>query len=131
KGSAHSSSPDMVVYRFLTGGVDLEGSARSRLGGSMSIRHNRWQLWLVLAALAVVAGWFFLRGRGEPPRYTIGTVDRGDVIEVVGATGTLEAVTTVQLGSQVSGTIQSLNADFNSTVKKNQVVARLDPALFE
>jgi HlyD family secretion protein len=49
------------------------------------------------------------------------------VVEVVGATGTLEAVTTVQLGSQVSGTIQTLNADFNSTVKKGEVVARLDP----
>jgi HlyD family secretion protein len=72
-----------------------------------------------------------LRGRGEPVRYTTGTVDRGDVVEVVGATGTLEAVTTVQLGSQVSGTIQSLHADFNSNVRKGQVVARLDPSLFE
>jgi HlyD family secretion protein len=53
------------------------------------------------------------------------------VVEVVGATGILEAVTTVQLGSQVSGTIQSLYADFNSTVKKGQVVARLDPSIFE
>ena len=67
----------------------------------------------------------------KPPRFTTGTVDRGDVAEVVGATGTLQAVTTVQLGSQVSGTIQSLYADFNSTVKKDQVVARLDPSLFE
>ena len=81
--------------------------------------------------MALAAGWFALRGRGEAARFTTGTVDRGDVTEVVGATGTLEAVTTVQLGSQVSGTIQSLNADFNSTVKKNQVVARLDPSLFE
>ena len=50
---------------------------------------------------------------------------------MVGATGTLQAVTTVQVGSQVSGTIQSLDADFNSTVKKGQVIARLDPSLFE
>ncbi len=53
------------------------------------------------------------------------------MVEVVGATGILEAVTTVQLGSQVSGTIQSLYADFNSTVKKGQVVARLDPSIFD
>ena len=96
------------------------------------VKRNRGLLiGLALAVLAVAAGWFVLRGRGEAPRYSTGTADRGDVVEVVGATGTLEAVTTVQLGSQVSGTIQTLNADFNSTVKKGEVVARLDPSLFE
>ncbi len=88
-------------------------------------------LWVALAVAALGAGLFYLRGRGEAPRYTTGTVDRGDVVEVVGATGTLEAVTTVQVGSQVSGTIQTLGADFNARVKKGQVVARLDPSLFE
>ena len=58
-------------------------------------------------------------------------MDRGDIVEVVGATGTLQAVTTVQVGSQVSGTIQSLHADFNSPCKKGQVIARLDPSLFQ
>ena len=53
------------------------------------------------------------------------------MLEVVGATGTLQAVTTVQVGSQVSGTIQSLYADFNSQVKKDQVIARLDPSLLQ
>src|SRR5207249_5635585 len=56
---------------------------------------------------------------------------RGDIIDSVGATGTLQAVTTVQVGSQVSGNIQWLGADFNSIVKKGQVIARLDPSLFE
>ncbi|HET9315626.1 MAG TPA: efflux RND transporter periplasmic adaptor subunit, partial [Vicinamibacteria bacterium] len=97
----------------------------------MVIRKRGLLIGLALAVLALVAGWLVLRGRGDAPRYSTGTADRGDVVEVVGATGTLEAVTTVQLGSQVSGTIQTLNADFNSTVKKNQVVARLDPSLFE
>ena len=97
----------------------------------MPIRNRRLLIWLSLAILAAAAGWLLLRGGSPTPRYTTGTSDRGDVVEVVGATGTLEAVTTVQLGSQVSGTIQTLNADFNSTVKKNQVVARLDPSLFE
>ncbi len=97
----------------------------------MPIRNRRLLLWLPLGALALLAAWFVLRGPGEAPRFTTGTIDRGDVVEVVGATGTLEAVTTVQLGSQVSGTIDSLHADFNSTVRKGQVVARLDPSIFE
>jgi HlyD family secretion protein len=88
-------------------------------------------VWVALGALALAAGWALLRARPAPVRFTTGSVDRGDVVEVVGATGTLEAVTTVQLGSQVSGTIDSLHADFNSTVKKGQVVARLDPSLFQ
>ena len=88
-------------------------------------------LWPLVGVLVVAGAWFAWRGRSEPVRYTTGSIDRGDVVEVVGATGTLEAVTTVQLGSQVSGTIKSLHADFNSTVKKGQVVARLDPSLFQ
>jgi HlyD family secretion protein len=88
-------------------------------------------VWPLLGVLAIAGAWAAWRGRPDPVRYTTGSVDRGDVVEVVGATGTLEAVTTVQLGSQVSGTIESLHADFNSTVKKGQVVARLDPSLFQ
>src|SRR5215813_13603386 len=88
-------------------------------------------LWAALAVLAAAAGFLYLRSRGDAPRYPTGTADRGDVVEVVGATGTLEAVTTVQVGSQVSGTIQKLGADFNARVKKGQVVARLDPSLFD
>ena len=56
---------------------------------------------------------------------------RGDVVDTVGATGTLEAVTTVQVGSQVSGIIEELNADFNSIVRAGDVIARLEPSLFE
>ena len=55
----------------------------------------------------------------------------GDIVDTVGATGTLEAVTTVQGGSQVSGTIQELYVDFNSIVRKGDVLMRLDPSLFE
>jgi HlyD family secretion protein len=89
--------------------------------------------------IAVVAGvlvpaaaaFLVLRGRNGEVRYATAAVDRGDIVEVVGATGTVQAVTTVQVGSQVSGTIQSLNADFNSAVRKGQVLARLDPSLFQ
>jgi HlyD family secretion protein len=56
---------------------------------------------------------------------------RGDVVDTVGATGTLEAVTTVQVGSQVSGIIEELNADFNSIVRAGDIIARLEPSLFE
>ena len=58
-------------------------------------------------------------------------VTRGDIVDTVGATGTLQAVTTVQVGTQVSGIVQELYADFNSLVKKGQVLARLDPSLFQ
>src|SRR5574341_2420624 len=87
--------------------------------------------WIVVGALALAGGYFVLRGRPAAARFTTGSIDRGNVVEVVGATGTLEAVVTVQLGSQVSGTIQSLHADFNSTVKKGQIIARLDPSIFQ
>jgi HlyD family secretion protein len=92
---------------------------------------RRRLLWLSLIPVLLAAAWFLWRGRQEAPRFTLGTVDRGDVMEVVGATGTLEAVTTVQIGSQVSGTIEDLYADFNSRVTKGQVIARLDPAIFD
>jgi HlyD family secretion protein len=91
---------------------------------------RRRLLWLLLVPVALGAI-FLLRGRGEATQFTTAVVDRGDVVEVVGATGALEAVTTVQIGSQVSGTIQSLNADFNSTVKKGQIIARLDPSILD
>src|SRR5262245_42312793 len=82
---------------------------------------------VIVAAAAVLA----FRGRDKEVSYTTVTVDRGDIQDVVGATGTLQAVTTAQVGSQVSGTIASLDADFNSRVKKDQVVARLETSTFD
>jgi HlyD family secretion protein len=78
-------------------------------------------------------GYAYYRYRSKPAAPTVNTspITRGDVVDTVGATGTLQAVTTVQVGTQVSGTIQSLYADFNSLVKKGQVIARLDPSLFQ
>src|SRR5882762_10912097 len=58
-------------------------------------------------------------------------ISRGDIVDMIAATGTLQAVTTVQVGSQVSGTVSWLGADFNSQVKKGQIIARLDPAIFQ
>jgi HlyD family secretion protein len=84
---------------------------------------------LVVVGIAVFAAFRF-KG-SEQPKYFTAKVDRGNVSQVVEATGTINAVTTVQVGSQVSGTISRLNADFNSRVKKGQVVAQIDPSLFE
>jgi HlyD family secretion protein len=93
------------------------------------------RLLLVLMAVAgvsaSVAAYYRSSGGEKSPAFTTVAVSRGDVVETVEATGTLEAVTTVQVGSQVSGTIQSLHADFNSQVRKGQVVARLDPSVLE
>jgi HlyD family secretion protein len=94
----------------------------------------RRRILLTSAALltATVALTAFYRNAGDAaPELTTAVVSRGDVVQSVKATGTLEAVTTVQVGSQVSGTIASLQADFNSQVKKGQVIARLEPSLFQ
>jgi HlyD family secretion protein len=84
---------------------------------------------LIVVALAIFAAFQFKST--EQPKYFTAKVDRGDIRQVVEATGTINAVTTVQVGSQVSGTISRLNADFNSRVKKGQVVAQIDPSLFQ
>jgi HlyD family secretion protein len=91
------------------------------------------RLWLAAGAAvaALAAAGLGLRARSGGARYTTAAIDRGEIADLVGATGILEAVTTVQVGSQVSGRIQELYADFNSTVKRGQVIARLDPSLFE
>src|SRR5437660_3373110 len=86
---------------------------------------------LIVAAIGAGAGAYYIR-RGAPEMQVLTSpITRGDVIDTVGATGTLQAVTTVQVGSQVSGNIQWLGADFNTIVKKGQVIARLDPSLFD
>jgi HlyD family secretion protein len=89
---------------------------------------------LVLVIIVVIGAgagaWYFRRGGAEVGVETA-PLSRGDVVESVGATGTLQAVTTVQVGTQVSGTISWLGADFNSIVTRGQVIARLDPSLFE
>lgn len=87
---------------------------------------------IVLASvilIAVIATFGFTRK--DQPRYFTARVERGDVRDVVDSTGTINAVTTVLVGSQVSGTIAKLAADFNSRVRKGQVIAEIDPALFQ
>ena len=86
---------------------------------------------LIVAAIGAGAGAYYIR-RGAPEMQVLTSpITRGDVIDTVGATGTLQAVTTVQVGSQVSGNISWLGADFNKIVKKGEVIAKLDPSLIE
>jgi len=68
--------------------------------------------------------------RGRQPEYLTAPVEHGDIRDAVEATGSVNAVTTVQVGSQVSGTISRLNADFNSHVHRGDVIALIEPALF-
>ncbi len=81
-----------------------------------------------MMAAVMLAGFFFWGSDASTPQYMTARVDRGNLRNTVTATGALQAVTTVQVGSQASGTISALYADFNSVVKKGQVVAQLDPS---
>lgn len=84
---------------------------------------------LLLVAVGIFAA-FNLRGKG-PVQYYTAKVETGEIKQVVEATGTINAVITVQVGSQVSGTISRLYVDFNSHVKKGQLIAQIDPPLFQ
>jgi HlyD family secretion protein len=83
----------------------------------------------VAVALVALAGFWFWGNGAKAAEYMTAKVERGNLRNTVTATGTLQAVTTVQVGSQASGTISALYADFNSTVKKGQIVAQLDPSV--
>lgn len=86
---------------------------------------------LVAPPVAIIAAGLYLTvGTRQAVQYYTAKVDRGEVAQVVQATGTINAVTSVQVGSQVSGNIEKLFADFNSVVKKGQLVAQIDPAVF-
>src|SRR5437660_1939146 len=89
--------------------------------------------WLILAGLVAAAGLFVALGlnhNGQVQHFTA-KVEKGEIHDVVEATGMINAVITVQVGSQVSGTISKLYVDFNSRVHKGDVVALIDPALFK
>src|SRR5436305_4320562 len=95
-------------------------------------KQRRFLIIAIVVVVGVLVALFFLRrgkGGGAEP-YRTEAIDRGDVTTTVSATGTVSAVTTVQVGSQVSGIVAKLYADFNSQVKKGQILAELDPTPF-
>jgi len=88
-------------------------------------------LLVVIALGAGIWGYLYAQDKGSAPGFRFERATRGPLVAAVAATGNLNAVTTVQVGTQVSGQIKELYADFNSVVRQGQVVARIDPATFE
>src|SRR5512146_78707 len=92
------------------------------------------KLWMTIGgvvAVVVVAFFLIASGKNGKVTYRLEKVDRGDVVVSISATGTVNADTTVQVGSQVSGRIARLYADFNSVVRKGQILAQLDPTFLQ
>jgi len=103
------------------------------LARSMTPLSRKRLVILVLLAATIAAGgygWWRHATADKAPRYQTTAVDRGDITQTVAANGTLNPVVLVNVGTQVSGTVSKLYADFNDRVKPGQVLARLDPALF-
>src|SRR5437667_8590466 len=86
---------------------------------------------IVLAVIGGAAGAYYMNRPQAEPDIRTAPISRGDIVDLVQATGTLQAVTTVDVGTQVGGIVQELYADFNDIVKKGKVIARLDPTLLE
>lgn len=86
---------------------------------------------LIILAAGGYAGWRGFSGAADAPKFKTGKVERGPLTAVVSATGTLNPVVSVQVGSQVSGQIKEILVDFNSPVKLNQLIARIDPETFQ
>ncbi|MFN7961483.1 MAG: efflux RND transporter periplasmic adaptor subunit [Thermoanaerobaculia bacterium] len=88
-------------------------------------------LLLVVAAIAAGAFWWLRRSPDQGQGFTTEPLGRGDITSVVSATGTLQAIDTVDVGSQVSGTLYRIAADFNDHVRRGQVLAEIDPAVLD
>jgi HlyD family secretion protein len=86
---------------------------------------------LLLGCAGGAAWWFGIHSAAAPVRYRFAKVERGDLRVSVSATGTVQPFMLVQVGTQVTGTIQKLMVDFNSKVKANEIVAQIDPAPFQ
>jgi HlyD family secretion protein len=127
-------STETTRLRPLVSGLDTEKKVAAlnwlRAPFAMLLRHKRLII-ILCGALALLAlpAYYFFGNRSAAAQYLTAKVERGNLRNTVTATGTLQAVTTVQVGSQASGTISALYADFNSTVKKGQVIAQLDPSV--
>jgi HlyD family secretion protein len=97
-----------------------------------SYQKHRKAYFAGVGCLVLIFGyWLYARAKAAEPKYTTVVVRRGDITSAVQATGTINALTTVSVGSYVSGTVQYIFADFNTRVKSGQVLAQLDPAIYE
>ena len=95
----------------------------------MKVLKNKWLLMAVVAVAVVLFAAFALTKKDKTQFFT-SKVEKGDIREVVEATGTINAVKSVQVGSQVSGNVYRLHADFNSKVHEGELIAELEPSLF-
>jgi HlyD family secretion protein len=112
------------------GGLSRGGKRRGRAaGGLASLGPLRLTLGGALVAMLLYGFW--LRGRSEPAQYLTAAVKRGAVTATVEATGTINPLTTVPVGSYVSGTVKLIFADFNTRVRAGQVLAQIDAAVYE
>jgi len=96
------------------------------------MKRTKW--WVGAIALLLVAGaaaWWFMHDRDGGVTYRTAKIERGSLVAAVSASGTINPVTQVSVGSQVSGQIRELFVDFNSVVKQGQLIARIDPESFE
>src|SRR5229473_2833088 len=94
-----------------------------------SLKNSAWML--AIAAVVIITGLYFLTGRSASARTVTAKVTQGPILRSVSATGTVNPVITVQVGSYVSGPIEAIYADYNSPVKKGQLIAKIDPRPFE
>jgi HlyD family secretion protein len=94
------------------------------------LNRTRWIVVAVVVVGALTLGWWRMRGPGDAPRFRTAAVERGAIESVVSATGTVLPVVQVEVGSQVSGTVAELFADYNSRVRRGQVLCQLEPSSF-
>lgn len=97
---------------------------------------SRLMKWSLILALPIIAGlilwyWSPWQSAGSKPEYRLGKVERGNLSAAISSSGALSALVTVQVGSQVSGQITDIRVDFNSPVKRDQIIALIDPETFE
>ena len=96
------------------------------------MKKNRKVLWTLLTVIIAVAGiWFYFGRSGSGPEVHTTPVVLGGIVKAISATGSLNAVNTVNVGAQVSGTIKKIHVDYNSVVTKGQLLAEIDPSLLE
>jgi len=110
-----------------TGNCGLSGRQKRQMGR----RRVSVISLLALLVLGGAAGFYWWGNGSRQAAFRTTAVERGDIQSTISATGTLNAVITVQVGTQVSGTISQLLVDYNSPVKKGMLIARIDPATFE
>lgn len=100
----------------------------------MANKKSGWAKWivglLVIGGLIAAGVWYFKKGEGAP-QYQTAPITRGDLLQVVTATGNLSPVVNVQVGSQISGRIKEIYVDFNSNVTSNQLIAQIDPSTYQ